>query len=169
MLNVLIFDIETAPILAYVWGLHDQNVGLNQIYRDSYVIAWAAKWLGQPASSVIYRDLRNAKNKFDDQPLLKEMWRLLNKADVVITQNGRNFDSKRLNARFIIHGMRPPRPYQHWDTLQVSRRVAKFTSHKLEYMTDKVNTKYKKLKHKKFPGFELWQECLKETRRHGRR
>jgi hypothetical protein len=28
-------------------------------------------------------------------------------------------------------------------------------------MTDKVNKKYKKLKHKKFPGHELWSECLK--------
>jgi hypothetical protein len=27
-------------------------------------------------------------------------------------------------------------------------------------MTDKLCTKYKKLKHKKFEGFELWKECL---------
>lgn len=160
MPKILIFDIETSPVLAYVWGLHDQNIGLNQIYRDWYVIAWAAKWLGEPASKTLYMDLRHVKNKFDDKPLLKAMWKLLNEADIVITQNGRNFDSKKLNARFIIQGMKPPRPYQHWDTLEVARRVAKFTSNKLEYMTDKVNTKYKKLLHKNFPGFELWKECL---------
>lgn len=28
-------------------------------------------------------------------------------------------------------------------------------------MTDKFCKKYKKLKHKKFPGHELWKECLK--------
>jgi hypothetical protein len=27
-------------------------------------------------------------------------------------------------------------------------------------MSDQLCTKYKKLKHKEFPGFELWRECL---------
>lgn len=160
MQKILIFDIETAPVLAYVWDLRDQNIGLNQIYRDWYVIGFAAKWLGDPVSAMVYRDLRDARNKFDDKPLLKVIWKLLDKADIVITQNGRKFDSKKLNARFIIQGMKPPRPYTHWDTLEVARRVAKFTSNKLEYLTDKVNTKYKKLLHKNFPGFELWAHCL---------
>lgn len=161
--KVLIFDIETSPVLAYVWGLRDQNIGLNQIYKDWYVIAFAAKWLGEPASKTRYMDLRGYKDRENDKPLLKAMWELLNEADIVITQNGRNFDSKKLNARFIIQGMCPPSPYKHWDTLELSRKVAKFTSNKLEYITDKVNKKYKKLLHKNFPGFELWAECLKNN------
>jgi hypothetical protein len=28
--KVLIYDIETAPIVAHVWGLWENNVGLNQ-------------------------------------------------------------------------------------------------------------------------------------------
>ena len=32
--KILIVDIETAPIVAQVWGLFDQNVGLNQIAQD---------------------------------------------------------------------------------------------------------------------------------------
>lgn len=28
-------------------------------------------------------------------------------------------------------------------------------------MTDKLCVKYKKLNHSKFPGMELWRECLK--------
>jgi hypothetical protein len=35
-----------------------------------------------------------------------------------------------------------------------------FTSNKVEYMTDKLCTKYKKLKHTKFPGHEMWTQCL---------
>ena len=45
--NILFLDIETAPLLGYVWGLWKNNVGLNQIYRDSYVLNWAASWLGE--------------------------------------------------------------------------------------------------------------------------
>jgi len=157
--KVLVMDIETAPILGYVWGLWDQTVGLNQIKSDWYVISWAAKWLD--AKTVMYRDQRNAPKIEDDKELLKEIWELLDQADIVITQNGKSFDSKKLNARFLINGMQPPSSYQHIDTKILAKRHFSFTSNKLEYMTDKLCTKYKKLSHKEFPGFELWSECLK--------
>lgn len=159
--RVLVLDVETKPFEVYVWGLRDQNVALNQVKEDTSIIAWAAKWLGDPPSKVIYQDLRKAKNLNNDKPILAPLWKLLNEADIVITQNGKNFDCPRINARFIIHGMRPPYPYQHLDTYQIARRVAKFSSNKLEYLTEKLCTKYKKLSHKKFPGQSLWTECLK--------
>jgi hypothetical protein len=159
--NVLVFDIETAPILAYVWGLHDQNVSLNQIHSDWHVIAWSAKWLGKPANSVVYRDQRHCPDLSNDKGILRELWGLLDKADIVITQNGKSFDSKKLNARFIYHGMKPPSPYKHLDTYLIVRSVADFTSNKLEYLTNKLCKRYKKLSHSKFPGMELWKECLK--------
>lgn len=159
-LKVLIFDIETAPMLAYVWGRRDINVSLNQIKADWYVLAWAAKWLGDPASKVIYRDQRHSKDIENDKAILTPLWKLLDEADVVITQNGKNFDSPKLNARFITHGMNPPSPYKHLDTYLIVRGVAKFTSNSLEYLTEKLCVKYKKLKHSKFPGMELWKECL---------
>lgn len=159
-LKVLIFDIETAPMLAYVWGRRDQNIALNQIKSDWYVLAWAAKWLGDPASKVIYRDQRHSKDIEDDKAILVPLWKLLDEADVVITQNGKNFDSPKLNARFITHGMNPPSPYKHLDTYLIVRGVAKFTSNGLDYLTNKLCTKYRKLTHKKFPGMELWKECL---------
>lgn len=161
--RVLVFDIETAPMLAYVWGLHEQNVALNQLHSDWHVMAWAAKWLGE--DKVIYKDQRGAPEISDDKELLKPLWALLDEADIVITQNGKSFDSKRLNARFIMHGMKPPKPYKHIDTYLLVRGVADFTSNKLEYLTDKLCKKYKKLSHKEFPGMELWKACLKGNRK----
>lgn len=159
-LKVLIFDIETSPMLAYVWDRHQVNISLNQLKDDWHVIAWAAKWLGDPPSKVMYRDQRNAKNVADDKAILEPLWKLLDEADIVITQNGKNFDSPKLNARFLLNGMQPPSPYKHVDTYQIVSRVAKFTSNKLEYLTDKLCVKYKKLSHSKFPGMSLWQGCL---------
>lgn len=159
--KVLIFDIETAPILAHVWGLWDNNVSLNQIVSDWHVMSWSAKWLGDPASSVMYKDQRAAKNIEQDKDLLQGIWNLLDEADIVVTQNGKNFDQKKLNARFIINGFQPPSSYKHIDTKQIASKHFGFTSNKLEYMTDKLNTQYKKLKHNKFPGHEMWTECLK--------
>lgn len=159
--KVLIFDIETAPILAHVWGLWDNNVALNQIDSDWHVLSWSAKWLDDPATSVMYMDQRNAKRVEDDKALLQGIWNLLDEADIVITQNGKNFDQKKLNARFILNDFQPPSSYKHIDTKQIASKHFGFTSNKLEYMTDKLCTKYKKLKHKKFPGHEMWTECLK--------
>lgn len=158
--KVLVYDVETAPILGHVWGLWDQNIGLNMIKSDWHILAWAAKWLGEPASKIMYMDQRRAKNVEDDSKILKGIWKLLDEADIVITQNGKAFDEKKLNARFILNGMPPPSSYRHIDTKQIASRKFAFTSNKLEYMTDKLCTKYKKLKHHEFSGFDLWKQCL---------
>lgn len=153
--KVLILDIETSPITAYVWGLRDQNISLNQIVKDWQIMAFCAKWLGD--KHYIYRDTRT----WTERVILTTLWELLNEADIVITQNGERFDIPRINARFIEYGMQPPSPVKHLDTYRIAKKVADFTSHKLEYMTDKLCVKYKKLSHKKFPGMNLWTECLK--------
>jgi DNA polymerase elongation subunit (family B) len=155
--KALVFDIETFPILAYVWELKDQNIGLNQIHTDWSIAAWGAKWLG--TQTVVYQD----RQHYSEKKLLKGIWQLLDEADIVITQNGKSFDSRRLNARFIHYGMNPPSPYKHIDTYLLIKSAAAFTSNKLEYLTDKLNKKYKKLSHGTFPGMLLWKECLKNN------
>lgn len=158
--KILIYDIETAPLLSSTWGIWQQDVPLNMIERDWFILSWAAKWHGDPETKIMYMDQRNAKDIEDDKKILEGIWKLLNEADVVITQNGKSFDEKKLNARFILNGLKPPSPYEHIDTKRIASRKFAFTSNKLEYLTDKLCTK-KKSKHKKFPGFELWKECLK--------
>jgi uncharacterized protein YprB with RNaseH-like and TPR domain len=158
--KVLIFDIETAPILAHVWQLWDQTVGLNQIENDWHVLSWSAKWLDDPEDKIMYMDQRNAKNIEDDKEILEGIWKLLDEADVVITQNGKAFDQKKLNARFVMNGMQPPSTFKHIDTKVIAKKHFAFTSNSLEYMTSHLCTKYKKLKHAKFSGFSLWKACL---------
>ena len=156
--KILFMDIETAPIIASVWGLWDQNVSLNMIKSDWHVLSWAAKWSGE--SKVMYADQSKAKNIEDDSKILKQIWDLLDQADIVVGQNGKNFDCKKLNARFILNGMQPPSSYKVIDTMLLAKKHFAFTSNKLEYMSDKLCTKYKKLKHSKFTGFDMWKECL---------
>lgn len=160
--KILIFDIETAPMLVYVWGLFDQNIGLNQIKEDWYVLAWSAKWYGDPASKAMYRDNRKAKNVRDDKQLVKELCELLEEADILMSQNGKKFDVKKINARALDNGLPPTKAFsafQHIDIYTAEKKVFAHTSHKLEYKT-RNNKKYKKLKHSKFPGFELWSEVM---------
>ena len=156
--KILTLDIETAPIQAGVWGLWQQNVGLNMIENDWYILSWCAKWYHE--TEVMYMDKRDSWNTEDDKDILIAIHKLLDEADIIITQNGKKFDEKKLNARFVLNGMKPPSKCRHIDTCLVARRHFGFTSNKLEYMTDKLCKTYKKLKHGRFPGFELWKECL---------
>lgn len=161
--KILVLDIETAPITAYTWGLFKQNIGLNQIKTDWHILAFAAKWLG--AKKCNYLDNRNAKDITDDKRLVQALSSLLNEADIVVTQNGEQFDLKKINARAVINGLPPIKPVASTDILKEGRKVFSFTSHKLEYVADKINKKYKKLKHEKYPGFELWAAILKGDQR----
>jgi uncharacterized protein YprB with RNaseH-like and TPR domain len=157
--KTLVLDIETWPIIAAVFGLKDQFIGLNQIRTDWSLMAYGAKWFGE--KEVFYQDTHLQKDLRDDSKLLKNVWKLLDEADIVITQNGQSFDGPKLNARFMLHKMTPPSPYRHLDTYRIAKRVAEFTSNKLEYLTDKLCTKFKKVLHPKFSGMVLWNECEK--------
>ena len=154
--RILFLDIETSPLEVYSWGLFDQNIALNQIKNDWMVLSVAGKWAGE--KKVHYWDKRNDK---DDTRVLEGIWKLLDEADICVSQNGKRFDHKKLNARFILRGMEPPSSFQIVDTLVLAKKYFAFTSNKLEYLSDKLCTKYKKLKHSKFAGFDLWKECLK--------
>lgn len=162
MPKILTVDIETAPIEAYTWGIWDVNVGLEQIKTEWSILSYAAKWLGK--KSIIYADTGGrGKNKVrDDKPLLKGIWSLLDEADIVVAQNGQRFDVKKINARLIMSGFGPYSPIRVVDTLLVAKKHFGFTSNKLAWMS-KYLTEAKKSEHKKFPGFELWTECLADN------
>lgn len=155
--KILFVDIETSPILAYVWRLFDENVGLNQIKTDWFVLSWAAKWKG--TKKLLYTDQRTSSDIENDTDILVQLWHLLDEADIVVTQNGRRFDHKKLNARFILNGLQPPSHYKTIDTYVIAKKYFGFTSNKLEYMSDKL-CKTKKYAHRKYAGFDLWKACL---------
>lgn len=153
--NVLLIDIETAPMFGAVWKLWDNNLSLDMIDNDWYILSYCAKWANK--DKIIYNDCRDTLE--DDYDLLTELWTLLNSADVIIGHNLDKFDIKKINARFILNGFTPPSPYLTIDTLKMAKKTFNFTSNKLEYLTDKL-CEDKKLKHGKFPGYSLWKECL---------
>lgn len=160
--RILILDIETAPILANVWRIWKENVGLNQIQHDWFLLSFAAKWLGE--EKIMYFDQSRGGNLEDDARTLVKLHDLLDQADIVVAHNGRKFDVKKINARFIQQGFQPPSPFKIVDTLEIAKARFAFTSNRLEYIADKLNTDFKKLKHGKYPGFELWKAVMRGDR-----
>ena len=154
----LVFDIENSPSMAYIWGLWQETRSTDFIKEDWYVMSWAAKWLGEDEKMCMalpdYEGF--AKDPRDDKALLTDLWHLLNEADIVIAHNGKKFDCRKINARFIINGMTPPSPYKIVDTLLEARRNFAFTSNKLSDLA-----KYLKVRQKIVnSGFQLWKDCM---------
>lgn len=157
--RILLLDVETKPLLGFVWQLWENNVALNQIKEDWSILSWSAKWLGE--DEVFYQDNRNAKDLDDDSELLKGIWKLIDEADILVGHNLKRFDDKKLSSRFILNGFKPPSSYRQEDTMILAKARFGFTSNKLEYLSKKLCIKHTKMDHAKFPGFQLWSECLK--------
>ncbi len=154
--KILLFDIETAPNLSYTWGKWQQDV---IDFKDHwYMLCYAAKWLddGKMITSKLTDYNSFKKDKTDDFNVVKSLWTLLDKADIVITHNGDEFDIKKANARFVYHGLPPPSPYKTIDTKKVAKKYFSFTSNSLNDLG-----RYLKLGEKvKHEGFDLWLNCM---------
>ena len=154
-MKTLIIDIETSPIMGKVWSLWKQNVSLDQIEEDWYIMSYSAKWLHD--DDIMYNDCRD--NIGDDTELLVDLYSLLNEADIVVAHNGDKFDVPKINARLILNGFKPPSPYKTIDTVKVAKKHFGFTSNKLAYLTGEL-CEDQKLDHAKFAGWKLWNECM---------
>lgn len=149
-MKILLLDIESSPNTAHVWGLWQQNVSLNQLMESSYVLCYAAKWLGE--KEMFFDSVHQSKPK----KMLKGIHGLLNDADAVIHYNGSKFDIPTLNKEFLLHSFNPPSPYKQIDLLRTVRSNFRFPSNKLDYVAQRLGLG-KKQEHE---GHELWVKCM---------
>lgn len=146
-MKVLYYDIETSKILAWVWGMYDQNITYDDVVQDWHIICAAWKWEGESAVHSIA-----AKGK-NDKAVVKKLHSLLSSADVIVAHNGDKFDYKKVMARVIELGLDPLPPVTSVDTLKMARKAA-FTSRKLDDLAAKLNLS-RKIRNE--PG--LWQKA----------
>lgn len=155
-MKTLLIDIETTPNLAHVWGLWDQNVGLNQLLEATEMFCFAAKWLGEPKMFFGRKWFDGEDSTSSKEQMVQLAWRLLDEADVVMHFNGKRFDVPHLNREFAQMGLLPPSPYKQIDLLSAAKRQFKFPSNKLDYLLKAFGLP-QKVKHE---GHELWIKCM---------
>jgi len=151
--KVLLYDIETSPIMAFIWKIWDENISPGQIIHDWFIISWSARWLfsDDTFSDVITSEEIRDK---DDSRITKSLWKLLNEADVVVGHNIIGFDNKRVNTRFLVHGLPPTLPYISVDTLKVTRETFSLTSNSLAYIN-----KFLGIPEKTHLDFSVWKDA----------
>ena len=170
--KILIFDIETAPLEAYVYQkeVWKARVADDKIISQWFMLSWSAKWL---FDDVVMSKAVSGKEAIDedDRRIVGGLWSLFDQADIIIAHNGGAFDIPNMNTRFVVNGFPPPSAYQMIDTLKVARREFGFTHNSLNALAkvfgvdEKIET-----------NFDLWKKCkrgdakaLKEMERYNRR
>lgn len=148
-MKILLLDIETAPNLAHVWGLWQQNVGLPQLLESGYTLCWAAKWLGD--KGVYFGSIRDGQER-----MVKGIHAMMQEADALVHYNGNRFDIPTLNKDFLLQGLPPPSPTKQIDLLETVKRRFRFPSNKLAHVSERLGIGGK-LDHS---GHEMWIKCM---------
>ena len=156
-MKTYILDIETAPSLAYVWGVWKQDIGESMLLNHTYIMSCSIKELGKP--DVTYYENRTE----DDKDIVTKIARHLVDADFVIAHNGRKFDIPLIKARAVVNGLAPMPPFKVIDTLDLAKKEFRFVRNTLSNLAKQLNVEHEKLTDRKFNGFALWYECLRQN------
>jgi DNA polymerase elongation subunit (family B) len=148
-MKILHLDIETFANKVLAWGLWNQNIAISQIIEPGYTLCWAAKW--HDKKEVMFDSLHQS----DEKTMLQGVWDLLDEADVIVHYNGTKFDLPKLNTEFVRYQIKPPSPYHQIDLLRTVRSQFKFSSNKLDYVSQQLGLGAK-VHHK---GMQLWIDC----------
>lgn len=149
--SILTIDIETSPAIAYIWRMFQENIGISQMIEATEVLCFAAKWYGNKKIEFY------SQYEHGQETMVKEAYRLIDEADIVVHFNGKRFDMPHLAREFLLADMTPPSPVRQIDLLQVVRQRFRFNSNKLDYISKELNIGEKR--HKDV-DFTLWKRCM---------
>jgi len=151
--RILHFDIENAPLLAFIWSPWDQGVTHERLIHDTFLLSWAAKWDGERG---VLSDVLSPQEALDqdDSRIVESLADLIREADIVVAHNGDKHDVPKLNGRLLQLGLEPLGPVQTIDTLKLAKRNFNIAYRKLDYIGEFLG-----LGRKIKTDFDLWKRC----------
>lgn len=152
-LRILLYDLETAPLLAYVWRAAEDYIPHERMIHDTFLLTWSAKWYGEKQVMTGVLTSKEAR-KQDDSRIVKELADLMREADVIVAHNAKNFDVPMFNNRLLKLRLPPIGPVSVVDTLAIAKKNFRLAYNKLDYLADILFHE-----HKIKTEFKLWKEC----------
>lgn len=152
MSKIILYDIETSPLLVTSWQLRKPYLSHENIERDANILTAAWKELDLPGVAALCVDPTNPTS---DAALLSDLRDALEDADVLIGHNSDRFDLPWINTRLVFHGLPPLPQIKTVDTLKIARSRFRFSSNRLDYLGQylgvgrKIKTEY-----------DLWKQVL---------
>lgn len=132
--KILLFDIETSPMLLRSFTLYPTAINPDDIVEDWTILCFSAKYLFEDEVFSFKLSAKELLNR-DDSRIVKELWSLLDNCSIAISHNGKHFDHKKANTKFLKYELNLPSPFQVIDTLEHARKKFKISSNKLDYIS----------------------------------
>lgn len=152
--NILIYDIETTRVKAWVWWSGKQFVSGDSLIDEPKIITIAYKWLGEDDITVLTWD-----EKSSDKQLLEKFLKVYNSADMVIGQNNDRFDNRWVNARAMKYGLDVNTFVRSFDIMRETKRLFRLPSYSMKYITNYLGIQTK-LEHE---GIKMWEKIQTGT------
>lgn len=115
-LNILYWDLENSLMEGRFFRVRDENIPPHRITKHSHLlsIAWAFNDEQPQSMRLKPEDVKTS----NDLALVVKMIELINKADAIVTYNGKRFDWGVLCTRALFYGLPPIKKVPHIDLFQ---------------------------------------------------
>jgi len=144
--KVLLWDLETG--------------GINALQADlGFVLVFGWKWLGSNKVHTWkvsdYPNWFSKESGINDKPLLKDIVKIMESADLLVAHYGDKFDRRFFQGRCAIHNLSPPPPTKQRDTWRIAKTAFKFGSNRLANLAETLDLGEKKHQktHDEWPGW----------------
>lgn len=151
--KILFWDLESSLMHGMFFRIWKENIPFQRIDKHTHLISTSWAFNNQPVqNSVInYEDVKTG-NDFD---VVVKMVEAVNSADLMVTFNGKRFDTKLLNTRALYWGLPPVKPVKHIDLFEQAKRVFKFPSNSMQNIASYLGLEGKV----QTGGTQLWERC----------
>lgn len=125
----LFYDIETSFCQGHFWRPgFNQRIGPEQITDYAKIISIHWKWEG----SKQINNLDWGLHKQCDKKMLKAFIKEMDKADEIVTHNGKRFDTPWIRTRCLYHGIPMKPQYREIDTYKLCKKYLNLPSNSLK-------------------------------------
>jgi len=152
--NILIYDLETPRLKAWVWWSGKQYV--HDIIDEPKIISVSWKWAGEDEIYDLNWDLTTK----DDEHLVKTFVDEFNRADIIVGVNNKNFDDRWLRARAVKYGVDMNAYPRVVDLMKEAKRLIRVPSYSLKNLCVHYNVPQRKLEHE---GMKMWMMIQEGT------
>lgn len=172
-IKILFWDLESSLMEGYFFRIWEENIPYHRITKHSQLLSnsWA---FGDDEPSGVRVTPEQVKTG-DDLHVVLDMIEQINKADLMVTFNGKKFDEKLLNTRALYWGLPPVSYPKHIDLMQDSKRRFKFPSNAMQNISmylglnGKIENSGNRLWERaaKWQDYETCEQALKDMLKYG--